>query len=115
MIILLDSGPLGLITNPGTPPEAGECAAWLDSVLARNVQVLGPEIVDYEIRRAFGPPPERPENRQPATILWMPTLILCGQALALERRGFDPIIASANVCHLSLFAKASHWEDISVL
>ncbi|MFN8492006.1 MAG: hypothetical protein U0350_30675 [Caldilineaceae bacterium] len=50
-IILLDAGPLGLITNPHPLAEAQLCKQWLARLLADNIQVLVPEITDYEVRR----------------------------------------------------------------
>ena len=51
MIVLLDSGPLGLVTNPRATPENQRCKQWLVALLASGVRVLVPEIADYEIRR----------------------------------------------------------------
>jgi len=51
MIVLLDAGPLGMITNPRGSFESDECNSWLRRLLARSVQVLVPEIADYEVRR----------------------------------------------------------------
>lgn len=50
-IILLDSGPLGLITNPRASDENRECNLWMRSQLAKGVWVLVPAISDYEVRR----------------------------------------------------------------
>lgn len=50
-IVLLDSTPVGLITNPKATPLAIECQQWLESLLDRGFQVVLPEIIDYEIRR----------------------------------------------------------------
>lgn len=49
--VLLDAGPLGLATNPNRSPSNLACARWLQELLAKGVQVLVPEISDYEIRR----------------------------------------------------------------
>jgi predicted nucleic acid-binding protein len=49
--VLLDSGPLGLVTNPNLSNEGVDCTKWLQSLLSSNVRVIIPEIVDYEIRR----------------------------------------------------------------
>ena len=49
--ILLDSGPLGLITNPRASSVAAACGSWLVSALGRGATVLVPEIADYEVRR----------------------------------------------------------------
>lgn len=50
-VIVLDSGPLGIITNPRQTPEVLACAAWLRSILAAGARVVLPEIADYELRR----------------------------------------------------------------
>jgi predicted nucleic acid-binding protein len=51
MIVLLDSGPLGLATHPRANAEALACQAWLRSLVAERHLVLVPEIIDYEHRR----------------------------------------------------------------
>jgi predicted nucleic acid-binding protein len=48
---LLDSTPVGLITNPKATPLAIECQQWLQSLLDRDYHVILTEIIDYEIRR----------------------------------------------------------------
>ena len=50
-VVLLDSGPLGLITNPAGREVATRCQRWFRSVLAHQTRVLLPEIADYEVRR----------------------------------------------------------------
>ena len=51
--ILLDTGPLGLLTSPpGRKGNAAVCARWLRSLLAAGARVVVPEIADYELRRA---------------------------------------------------------------
>lgn len=49
--ILLDAGPLGLVTNPKHSPQSTACANWLQSLITAGTRVLIPEIADYEIRR----------------------------------------------------------------
>ena len=51
LVILLDSGPLGLVTNPKANPENTDCNLWLDSLLDVGHRVIIPAIVDYEVRR----------------------------------------------------------------
>ena len=51
MVILLDAGPLGLISNPKAMEVANECRGWMREQIARGVRFCLPEIVDYEIRR----------------------------------------------------------------
>ncbi len=49
--ILLDSGPLGLATNPGGSPVATACGRWVVDMLGGGAAVIVPEIADYEVRR----------------------------------------------------------------
>lgn len=51
MIVLLDAGPLGLVTNPRGTPESQKCKQWMTGLLTQGVRVLVPEIADYEVRR----------------------------------------------------------------
>jgi len=51
MIVLLDAGPLGLVTNPHATVESQRCKRWLVDLLNHGVRVLVPEIADYEVRR----------------------------------------------------------------
>jgi hypothetical protein len=49
--VLLDSGPLGhACRRPGTA-SADQCRLWIDALIARAVEVVVPEITDYEVRR----------------------------------------------------------------
>jgi predicted nucleic acid-binding protein len=50
-VILLDAGPLGLVTNPKQSPLSIACAQWLQSMLSAGARVIVPEIADYEVRR----------------------------------------------------------------
>lgn len=49
--ILLDSGPLGLATNPSGSAAAAICARWLLEAVNLGASVVVPEIADYEVRR----------------------------------------------------------------
>jgi len=49
--IFLDSGVIGLITNPNLSAEGINCAKWLLSHINKGIQIIIPEIVDYEVRR----------------------------------------------------------------
>jgi hypothetical protein len=51
MIVLLDAGPLGMITNPKSSPENEACKNWLANLAYNGVEVVIPEIADYEVRR----------------------------------------------------------------
>jgi predicted nucleic acid-binding protein len=50
-IILLDAGPLGIISNPRFSSQNLACHQWVKERLAGGAQVLIPEIADYEVRR----------------------------------------------------------------
>jgi predicted nucleic acid-binding protein len=50
-LILLDSGPLGMVTNPKAEGIPLACQQWLKSLLRRGERVAIPEIADYEVRR----------------------------------------------------------------
>lgn len=50
-VVLLDAGPLGLVSNPKLSAEGVACSRWLHSLLAAGTRVVVPEVADYEIRR----------------------------------------------------------------
>jgi predicted nucleic acid-binding protein len=50
-LVLLDTGPLGMVTNPQATVQTERCNRWLEGLLARGVRVLIPEMADYELRR----------------------------------------------------------------
>jgi predicted nucleic acid-binding protein len=49
--LLLDAGPLGMVTNPKASGVTLKCQLWLDAQLLKGKVVLIPEIADYEVRR----------------------------------------------------------------
>jgi predicted nucleic acid-binding protein len=49
--ILLDAGPLDLMTNPNLSSESMAANEWLETMLVHGSQVRIPEISDYEVRR----------------------------------------------------------------
>jgi predicted nucleic acid-binding protein len=50
-VVLLDSGPLGLATNPKASLENAACNLWIEALLQNGKRVIVPAIADYEIRR----------------------------------------------------------------
>jgi predicted nucleic acid-binding protein len=50
-VIILDTGPFGLVAGPGRSPIASRCHLWVRSLLVAGVRVVVPEVVDYEVRR----------------------------------------------------------------
>jgi len=51
LIVLLDAGPLGMITNPRSSPENEACKSWLAKLAYDGAEIVIPEIADYEVRR----------------------------------------------------------------
>lgn len=49
--VLLDAGPIGLVTNPKLSPESNACTRWLQTLVNSDIRVIVPEIADYEVRR----------------------------------------------------------------
>lgn len=51
-ILLLDSGPLGMVTTPkAKSPIYQECKVWFNSLEEKGYTIILPEIADYEVRR----------------------------------------------------------------
>ncbi len=50
-LILLDSGPLGLILRSPTHTQVLRCLNWLRSISSAGADVVIPEIAHYELRR----------------------------------------------------------------
>lgn len=51
LCIVLDTGPLGMVSNPRASEQNEQCRQWLDGLLAQGILVYVPEIADYELRR----------------------------------------------------------------
>jgi hypothetical protein len=50
-LILLDSGPLGLIVRAPSNQQVIRCITWLRTISATGATVVIPEIAHYEVRR----------------------------------------------------------------
>jgi hypothetical protein len=50
-LVFLDSGPLGLLTNPRGRSKPDRCRQWVKDLAAAGVRVFVPGIADYEVRR----------------------------------------------------------------
>lgn len=50
-LVVLDAGPLGLVTNPNASEETSRSAFWLRSLPSLGLSIVVPEIADYEVRR----------------------------------------------------------------
>jgi hypothetical protein len=140
MIVLLDSGPLGILTNPKGPPVTVECQLWVESLLLKGYRVLLPEIADYEVRRELLRANKLAGIRRlnECKLRWLeylpittPTILKAAQLWATSRQtgmptadtkeldgdvivegGEGVLIATTNVGHLSRFVDACHWRDI---
>jgi predicted nucleic acid-binding protein len=146
-LILLDTGPLGMVTNPKANPDCQACKQWLSRLEPQGDRVALPEIADYELRRELMRAgknrgiqqldqlkttipyfPITTEVMLKAAELWAqarnqgyPTaspealdgdVILAAQAVILRSQGYDTIIATTNVGHLSRFTIAKTWQEI---
>jgi hypothetical protein len=49
--VLLDSSPLGILTNPSNSAQVRACRQWAAALQTAGWRVLLPEIIDYELRR----------------------------------------------------------------
>jgi toxin FitB len=52
-ILLLDSHPLSLISNPVNKKENLDCKSRIKSLVGNGILVVVPEIIDYELRRTL--------------------------------------------------------------
>lgn len=52
-IVLLDAGPLGLVTYPSKKKRYNDCRLWLEHLVDVGVNVRIPEISAYEVRRGY--------------------------------------------------------------
>jgi predicted nucleic acid-binding protein len=147
-VVLLDTGPLGLVTNPKRSPQSVACAQWLQTLVVRGIRVIVPEIADYEVRRELLRAkkekglarldalasrleylPITTAAMRQAAVFWaqarqqgQPTaddkaldgdVILAAQAMTLGVA--DVVIATTNVGHLSRFAPAALWPDLTTV
>ena len=53
MIILIDTGIVGLLTQPNSTEESSLVLNWMYGLLAKSVIVLSSDVCDYEIRRGL--------------------------------------------------------------
>ncbi len=140
--VLLDAGPLGMVSNPKATATNTECYEWMEALVVSGVQVFVPEITDYEVRRellragktqgisrldliknTIGYLPITTSIMLKAAELWaearrsgMPTAdrnaLDCDVILAAQALEVNGIVATENIGHLSRFVPAKHWRDI---
>jgi len=134
---MLDTGPLGMVTNPKSSSAiCQECKLWLDNLPLQGYEVMLPEIADYELRRELLRVGKVTGIRRPITTevmlkaaeLWAqarnrgrPTadpkaldgdVILAAQATLVADQGNEVIVATTNLGHLSQFVDAREWQLI---
>ena len=142
MIVLLDAGPLGMISNPNASITNAACYQWMESLVLNGDEVLVPEIADYEVRRellrarktqglarldilknSLGYLPLTTPVMLKAAELWAqarnsglptadPKALDCDVILAAQALEKDGIVATEYVGHLSRFVDARDWRDI---
>ncbi|MCW3094549.1 MAG: hypothetical protein JWL77_167 [Chthonomonadaceae bacterium] len=49
--VFLDTGPLGILTNPKRPPETVAALNWAVDMMVAGHRIIVPAIADYEVRR----------------------------------------------------------------
>lgn len=142
-IVLLDAGPLGMISNPSATPANLKCYNWVESLLISGARIIVPEIADYEVRRELLRAGKitglarldllkntldyarlTTSVMLKAAELWAEArnqgrttadakALDCDVILAAQALALKGIVATENVGHLSLFVKAKSWREIS--
>ncbi len=137
--IVLDAGPLGMISHPRRNREVAD---WLVARLRAGVEIIIPEIADYEVRRELLRAGKRKGLERldhlkreltylpldSATMLraaefWAkarnqgqptadPKELDCDVILAAQAERATAVVATENVGHLSLFVDARDWRTI---
>jgi predicted nucleic acid-binding protein len=79
-IIVLDTGPLGLLAHPKASATATWCVDWLAQVLMAGARVVVPAVADYELRRKLL------HIRSQESILILDRLIETLDYLAIDRQ-----------------------------
>ena len=142
IIVLLDAGPLGMISNPKATAVNRECYEWVESLVVNGAQVFVPEIADYEVRRellragkthglarldliknTIGYLPITTSAMLKAAELWAkarrtglptadPKALDCDVILAAQALEVNGVVATENIGHLTRFVTAKHWGEI---
>jgi predicted nucleic acid-binding protein len=141
-IVLLDAGPLGMVSHPR---PADDIVEWLAVLLGSSKTVLVPEIADYEVRRellragktrglrrldqlkvALGYVPITTEAMLKAAEFWAAARRLgrptshektldADVILAGRAATFsqeEVVVATTNPRHIARFVPAEHWQKI---
>ncbi len=62
-IVWMDSGIIGLITNPYKQGESADCERWLLGLSAKGICIVSSVLCDYEVRRNLILESKRTGNR----------------------------------------------------
>lgn len=141
-IILLDAGPLGMLSNPSATPANLECYTWMESSLLSGHRIIVPEIADYEVRRELLRAGKTrglerldllkntleylplttavmlkaaelwAEARNKGTPTADPKALDCDVILAAQALALKATVATENAGHLALFVDAKDWRQI---
>ena len=144
MIVILDTGPLGRISNPRASDIITTCHQWVESLVGEGIPVLIPEIADYEVRRelmrarkvkglarldllkeTLGYLPITTSIMLQAAEPWaqarqqgQPTAdphALDGDViLAAQAISLNAIVATDNIGHLSRYVEAQWWQNLTI-
>ena len=130
--IVLDTTPLGLLTQKKGVPEAEACRTWYQTLISFGGLLFVPEIADYEMGREFlrqgnggavsrlqifnATTPDRclplttapPEALDADALIAAQTSLLNPAASGLAAT----VVATANMGHLSAPTNAVLWSDI---
>jgi len=135
---LLDTGPLGRIAYPRKNSEAGR---WLERLRGRDIELMIPEIADYELRRELI---RADLKKSLARLNWLKTELpyipldtdtmmraaeFWAQARNMGKPVADPkeldgdvilaaqaeragaVVLTDNIAHLGLFVRAMDWHE----
>lgn len=138
---MLDTGPLGRIAHPR--PNL-EIISWFQGILNTDLEIIIPEIADYELRRSLilegltesvkrlddlkktlSYSPLKTEIMLKAAELWAkarkmgmatadPKELDGDVILAAQALEADAIVVTENVGHLKRFVEAKHWKEILI-
>lgn len=139
--VVLDTGPLGMLTHPRASKAAAE---WFLSMLQTDCEVIIPEIADYEVRRnmILEKMTESIERldllKKTENVNYLPidtpTMLLAASLWAEARQRHKPtadkhaldgdvilaaqakragaVVATDNVGHLDQFVQTRKWRDM---
>lgn len=139
-VVVLDSGPLGMIAHPRPNRDIIE---WLNRLLAAGATVIVAEVIDYEVRRnlllhgltasvarldqlkrSLSYLPLNTDVMLSAAELWAdarrqhqptadPKELDIDVILAAQARQVGGVVVTDNVGHLSRFVDARRWQEVA--